>query len=165
MDVGKSRELSVSRSRTSSWKWSPCQAQLSAGMCRKCPVDPTFFALINGPGNVPKARVELQHNDWIRRRFRQHSVDTHWREYPSGAIFLLTIRRVARGPRSKDSTPEKATRGKRTWRSRTIEKKNAKRCVNWPWGIRRQNVRHFIRYTGCTTYALTSRKVAYDLSA
>src|SRR5260221_9737114 len=112
MDVGKSRELSVSRSMTSSWKWLPCQAQISAGMCRKYPVDPTFFALINGPGNVPRARVELQHGDWIRRRFQQHPVDTHGREYPSGAISLLTIGSVPRGPTVTDSTPEKAARGK-----------------------------------------------------
>ena len=40
---------------------------VSAGKYRKCPVDPTLFALIIGPGNVSTARVELQHGDWIRR--------------------------------------------------------------------------------------------------
>ena len=117
MDVTKSRELSVSRSMTSSWKWPPYQVQLLARKDRKFLADPTFFPLIIGPGNVSRARVELQHGDYIRRRFQQHPVGTHGREYPSGAICLLTIGRVARGPTEMDSTPETAARGKRKRRS------------------------------------------------
>lgn len=60
MDVAKSRELLVSRSMTSSWKWSPYQVRLLERKFGNSPVNPTLFAVIIGPGNSLRARVELE---------------------------------------------------------------------------------------------------------
>jgi hypothetical protein len=57
-------------------------------------MNPTLFARITGPGNVPEASVVLKYEvHWIRHRFEQLLRETHRREYPSGANCLLTMSR------------------------------------------------------------------------
>ena len=57
-------------------------------------LDPTFFARIIGPGNVPEASVVLEYGmHRIRHRYEQHLRETHSREYPSGANCLLAMLR------------------------------------------------------------------------
>jgi hypothetical protein len=53
----------------------------------------------------------------IRWRSFQRPTKAHEREYPSGAMTLLTMGISAVGPIDKDSAPEKAARGKRKRRS------------------------------------------------
>ena len=68
-----------------------CQRQKER---EKLLMEPTLFARMIGPGNVPEANVVLKYGvHWIRYCFEQHLRETHRRVYPSGANCLLAMSR------------------------------------------------------------------------
>ena len=80
-------------------------------------MNPTLFALIIGLGNVPRARVELEHVAiLIRWYFGQYPLSTGHSQAraPVRSYLSVNYRNVSWGPIETNSMPEKAARGKRT---------------------------------------------------
>jgi hypothetical protein len=140
-DVTKSREVSFSSSMTLSLKLSPCQVRLLDRNHRSRPVDPTLFPLIIGPGNVPRASVELVFK--IRWRFEGHSGKAYEREYPSGAICLLTMETLASGPIEKDSAQGNVATARVRRKRNFIEKE----CKAWNGSWSSRMGRPFMYFT------------------
>ena len=108
IEVAKSRELLSSLSTTLTLKVPPYQAQ-SKNQSYDLPANITFSPRIIGAGKTPSTRVVLWRGTNIRVDPTLAETQTHMREYPSGAITLLTISRsLMSGPIEAETLAERA---------------------------------------------------------
>jgi hypothetical protein len=92
-------------------------------------MNPTIFARITGPGNVPEARVVLKYEvHWIRDHFEQQLGETHMREYPSGANCLLTMSRevLKREAETPRDSAARSREKERMCNIETVKERNGK---------------------------------------
>ena len=111
-------------------------------------MNPTLFARITGPGNVPEASVVLRYEvQRIRHRLKQQLRETHRRVNPSGANCLLTMSREVLTTEAE--TPrDSAARNRVKERSCNIE--TVKEWNGKYFSLRqfRPELRQFIRWGG-----------------